>query len=62
MIRRVVALLALTAIVLPMGTNAAGVGEKAPAIKTKTWFNAKVPVNWSDLKGRVILIERWTTT
>ena len=41
MIRRVVALLALTAIVLPIGMHAASTGEKAPSIKSKTWGKAK---------------------
>lgn len=61
MVQRVLSLLALTAIVLPMGMHAAAIGDRAPSVKSKTWFNAKVPVNWKDLRGRVILVEKWAT-
>lgn len=40
---------------------AAAVGEKAPAVEPKEWLNSKDAITWSQLKGRVILIEKWAT-
>lgn len=37
------------------------VGTKAPAIQPEQWFNNKGPLTWSDLQGRLILIEKWAT-
>jgi hypothetical protein len=40
---------------------AAAVGEKAPAVEPKEWLNSKEAVTWNQLKGRVILVEKWAT-
>ena len=36
-------------------------GERAPALKPKTWLNSPTAPSWSDFKGRVILVEKWAT-
>ncbi len=40
---------------------AAEVGSKAPPVEPSKWLNNKGPVSWNDLKGRVILVEKWAT-
>jgi hypothetical protein len=40
---------------------AAEVGSKAPALEPSQWLNNKGPVSWAQLKGRLILVEKWAT-
>lgn len=40
----------------------ATVGSKAPRLEPKEWLNTKGTMSWSQLKGRVILVEKWATT
>ena len=42
--------------------SAAEVGSPAPAVEPVEWLNAKSPMSWKDLKGRVVLVEKWRTT
>ncbi|MFQ5653394.1 MAG: hypothetical protein ACE5GW_01520 [Planctomycetota bacterium] len=37
------------------------VGDTAPAVEPQGWFNNKGPVSWAELKGRLILVEKWAT-
>ena len=39
----------------------AEVGAAAPPLEPTAWFNAKSNMSWSQLKGRVILVEKWAT-
>jgi hypothetical protein len=40
---------------------ASEVGSPAPDIEPSEWLNTKTPLSWSQLAGRVILIEKWAT-
>ncbi len=40
----------------------ATVGSKAPRLEPKEWLNTQGTMSWSQLKGRVILVEKWATT
>jgi hypothetical protein len=40
---------------------AASIGSPAPAVEPSEWLNTKGPTSWKDLKGRVILVEKWAT-
>ncbi len=40
---------------------AAAVGSPAPKLEPKQWLNSKDAVSWTQLKGRVILVEKWAT-
>ncbi len=55
----------LTAGILVLGLadlrGAASVGSPAPALEPTEWLNTTTPLKWKDLKGRLILIERWAT-
>ena len=35
------------------------IGRQAPPIRSKTWLNAD-PIEWSSLRGKVVLVEMWT--
>jgi thiol-disulfide isomerase/thioredoxin len=37
------------------------VGSSAPAVEPVEWVNAKGAMSWKDLKGQVILLEKWAT-
>ncbi len=51
------------AVLAPTGLLAkATVGSKAPRLEPKEWLNTKGSLTWSQLKGRVILVEKWATT
>ncbi len=41
--------------------GSASVGSPAPALEPTEWLNTKTPTTWKDLKGRLILIEKWAT-
>jgi hypothetical protein len=53
-----VALAALLAAPAFAGSN---VGDEAPALTPGGWLNAKGPVTWDRLQGKLILIEKWAT-
>jgi hypothetical protein len=36
-------------------------GQFALELETRNWVNAPAGFTWSNLKGRVVLIERWST-
>ncbi|MBI4606258.1 MAG: hypothetical protein HY721_30195 [Planctomycetes bacterium] len=42
--------------------GAAEVGSPAPALEPTEWLNTKGPLAWKDLKGRLVLVEKWRTT
>ena len=52
---------AFLAVGLARAQGAATVGSPAPALEPTDWLNTKMPTSWKDLKGRLILIERWAT-
>ncbi len=35
------------------------IGRPAPPIRSKTWLNSE-PIEWSSLRGKVVLVEMWT--
>ena len=37
------------------------VGDTAPELKPKGWFNMESGTTWQDLEGKLILIEKWAT-
>jgi hypothetical protein len=41
--------------------GAAEVGSPAPAVEPVEWLNTKSPITWKDLKGRLVLVEKWAT-
>ena len=44
---------------IPAG--AATVGSPAPAIEPNEWLNTKGTMTWKDLKGRLVIVEKWAT-
>lgn len=50
------------ALVLAAGLASPALAEKAPPVTPSKWLNSKIPVSWDQLKGRVILVEKWATT
>jgi thiol-disulfide isomerase/thioredoxin len=60
-------IIGLMAFLLPVATLSAAApaspaaGEKAPTVEPGEWFNAKTPVTWAALHGRLILVEKWAT-
>ena len=40
---------------------AVSVGSQAPALEPSEWLNVKGPLSWKDLKGRLVLVEKWAT-
>lgn len=55
-------LLGLVALTPSAGLLAkAEVGSKAPRLEPKEWLNTEGRMSWSQLKGRVILVEKWAT-
>jgi len=55
------ALAALAAAQLTTPAVLGGVGDKASSVEPSEWINNKGPVSWSNLKGRLILVEKWAT-
>ena len=49
------------ALLVPAGLTSPVMGGEATPIEPTTWLNAKTPVTWKSLKGRVILVEKWAT-
>jgi hypothetical protein len=39
----------------------AEVGSEAPAVEPSQWLNAPGNISWQNLKGRVVLLEKWAT-
>ena len=37
------------------------VGDTAPELKPKGWFNMESGTTWQDLEGKLVLIEKWAT-
>ena len=35
------------------------IGRPAPPIRSETWINS-APIEWSSLRGKVVLVEMWT--
>ncbi len=38
-----------------------GVGGSAPEMKPEEWLNSPVPLSWEELRGQLILVEKWAT-
>lgn len=60
---RILTLTVLLGALATGSANAQAVGSYAPALEASDFLN--VPANfrgWADLRGRVILLERWATT
>lgn len=57
---RPLAVALVAAMVVPAfaGSN---VGDDAPTMNPQGYLNAKGPIAWDDLQGKVILIEKWAT-
>jgi peroxiredoxin len=36
-------------------------GMRPPALDGKDWYNAKGPISWQDLHGKVVLVDFWAT-
>ena len=53
--------LALLCFAAPAVGAAAKVGDPAPALEPMEWLNTKGPTSWKDMKGRLVLIEKWAT-
>lgn len=49
------------AVGLPHLSHASSVGSTAPALEPTEWFNTSGTVSWKNLKGRLILVEKWAT-
>lgn len=49
----------LAGLLLTWAVANAGVGMKAPDITNQTWLNS-APLQLSDLKGKVVMVEFWT--
>ena len=64
--KRVLAFAALAAAIAMAGStlrSANPKGTPAPEVKPSVWLNTQgKDVTWSKLKGRVILVEKWSTT
>jgi hypothetical protein len=43
----------------PPPTRAPPAGPIAPEIRSETWINS-APLNWGELRGRVVMVEFWT--
>ena len=57
------ALAAAIALAGSMLSSAPPENTPAPELKPKEWLNTQGKnVTWSQLKGRVILVEKWATT
>ena len=54
-----IACLAIMRTVLGMGSVGGGIGSPAPEITGQTWLNGG-PLQLTDLKGKVVLVEFWT--
>ena len=50
----------LTAMMVP-ALAGSKVGDSAPPMNPQGYLNAKGPIAWDDLQGKVILIEKWAT-
>ncbi len=55
------AVVSLVAGVLCSSAFGTDVGQEAPALHAKEWLNAAPGFSWSQLKGRLILVENWAT-
>ncbi|HVR75204.1 MAG TPA: hypothetical protein VMT52_12760 [Planctomycetota bacterium] len=53
--------MACVAVSLSAAASAAStVGSPAPALEPTEWLNTKT-TSWTDLKGRLVLVEKWAT-
>ncbi len=41
--------------------RADSVGSPAPAVEPTEWLNTRGTVSWKDMKGRLVLVEKWAT-
>ncbi len=64
--KRVLTFAAMAAAIAMAGStlrSANPTGTPAPALKPTVWLNTQGEnVTWNQLKGRVILVEKWATT
>jgi len=51
----------LAALLAPAAARPAEVGSSAPALEPTEWLNHTGGLSWKDLKGRVVLVEKWAT-
>jgi hypothetical protein len=51
----------LSALVSTRAVEADVVGSPAPALEPTEWLNTKVATSWNDLKGKLVLVEKWAT-
>lgn len=61
MMRIPVATAALLALLAPGRATSVEVGSTAPAVEPTEWLNTKGATTWKDLRGRLVLIEKWAT-
>ncbi len=45
----------------PVFAGSPGAGEDAPEVMPKKWLNSMAPLSWDELKGRLVLVEKWAT-
>ena len=61
MLARTVSFAALVGFATVGTLPAAEVGQKAPDLEPTEWLNTRGKTDWSSLKGRLLLIEKWAT-
>ncbi|MGA1202684.1 MAG: hypothetical protein ACO4BJ_06825 [Planctomycetota bacterium] len=50
----------VVAMALPASAGS-NVGDKAPELSPQGYLNAKEPITWAGLQGKLVLIEKWAT-